>query len=384
VEERRVRSPSAEPLPDQVNGLLVVAVLAAGYAASWSDLLRDGSAALVCVFLALAISLRRVRKHGPAITDRYTDYIVGLPMLAVAIGMLAAAPRQLSAFAWLWRVDLLSVPLFAAGAIALVLGVRAVWNQRLTIAALVLPWLLTLTGFASNVRLAVIAIGASVAVLVAVAIHGSTAAPHSAERSPPKPAGWPAVGATIVLLTSLLAWLANNSLHQLQPLFTSSGQPWVSLNAAAPTISGWTTHHQADYPWITRYLAAEASWERDSYTPANITQAALVVDRISTPQLTSLSRQSLEAFFRLKGDRLTDEESIGLTHGLVAHIVRYVGASRPLPWTAVYWDWPVHSGSGLRYQRIVVSVSGSATVSKASLVEFANLFVNAAVSEAAR
>src|SRR5207302_2201934 len=56
-----------------------------------------------------------------------------------------ALPARLSTVFCVWRIDLLSLPLFAAGTVALVFGVRALWRMRAAIAFLLLAWPLPYT-----------------------------------------------------------------------------------------------------------------------------------------------------------------------------------------------------------------------------------------------
>lgn len=88
----------------------------------------------------LAVLRSRPRVHEPPIHDRQLDYIVGVPLLAAALSINLLLPRKLSAMFWVWRVDLLSLPLFVAGAAAVIFGVRATWRQRLAIGYLFLAW----------------------------------------------------------------------------------------------------------------------------------------------------------------------------------------------------------------------------------------------------
>ena len=74
------------------------------------------------------------------IHDRYLDYIVGIPLIAVAVMVVTLGPAQMSSFFWLWRLDLLPLPLFVAGAIAIAFGVRMLWQLRLPVAFLLLAW----------------------------------------------------------------------------------------------------------------------------------------------------------------------------------------------------------------------------------------------------
>ena len=46
----------------------------------------------------------------------------------------------MSAMFWFYRVDLLSLPIFVAGAVAIIFGCRVLWRQKLAIAFLFLAW----------------------------------------------------------------------------------------------------------------------------------------------------------------------------------------------------------------------------------------------------
>ena len=59
-------------------------------------------------------------------------------MAAVAVNMLL--PDKLSAMFWVWRIDLLTLPVFVAGATAIIFGVRVLWRQKLAVSYLFLAW----------------------------------------------------------------------------------------------------------------------------------------------------------------------------------------------------------------------------------------------------
>jgi len=92
------------------------------------------------IALALAATRARPQRAEPAIHDRQLDYIVGLPLIATALIIELLLPNKLSSMFWVWRIDLLSMPLFVAGAIALIFGTRILWRQKLAVAYLMLAW----------------------------------------------------------------------------------------------------------------------------------------------------------------------------------------------------------------------------------------------------
>ncbi len=92
------------------------------------------------IALALALGRGRPAAHEPSIHDRQVDYIIGIPLLVAALAINLLLPIRLSTMFWVWRVDLVSLPLFVAGAIAVVFGVRTLWRQRLPVAFLLFAW----------------------------------------------------------------------------------------------------------------------------------------------------------------------------------------------------------------------------------------------------
>jgi exosortase/archaeosortase family protein len=135
----------------QISWMLVGAVVlvsALAYRYTLVSLLGSLGAATPLAYVALtpvlAVLLAAVRaihpENGLELHDRYVDYIIGVPLILVALAIVAIVPIRLSQFFWLWRLDLISLPLFIAGAVALVLGVRTLWRFRLPIAFLALAW----------------------------------------------------------------------------------------------------------------------------------------------------------------------------------------------------------------------------------------------------
>jgi exosortase/archaeosortase family protein len=92
------------------------------------------------IALLLAVVLARPRRGEPDVHDRYLDYIVGVPLLTLAMALLIFAPAAVPSLYWLHRLDLLSLPLFVAGAIALAFGMRALLRVRAAVAFLFLAW----------------------------------------------------------------------------------------------------------------------------------------------------------------------------------------------------------------------------------------------------
>ena len=126
--------------------LLIAVVLAYNY--SLSTLLRGISLQTPLAYLALvpliALALawmRLAREPVPLpIHDRQVDYIVGASLLIVACAIALLAPATMSTTFWLNRYDLLGLPFFVSGLVALLYGVRRLWALKGPIAFLLLAW----------------------------------------------------------------------------------------------------------------------------------------------------------------------------------------------------------------------------------------------------
>jgi exosortase len=66
------------------------------------------------------------------------DYILGFSFLAVAIGIALFAPTTMGF--WINRLDLVGLPFFVAGLIALLYGVRRLWALKFPVVFLLLAW----------------------------------------------------------------------------------------------------------------------------------------------------------------------------------------------------------------------------------------------------
>jgi exosortase/archaeosortase family protein len=90
--------------------------------------------------IALAAVRVRIEPRQLPIHDRQVDWIVGLGLLGISAAVLILVPDQTTSTFWLQRLDLLTLPLFVAGLISLLFGVRRAWSLKGPIAFLLLAW----------------------------------------------------------------------------------------------------------------------------------------------------------------------------------------------------------------------------------------------------
>jgi exosortase/archaeosortase family protein len=126
---------------------LAVLVIVLAYRVSFRTLLDSLSldtplAHLALVpFIAFGLAVAGSRRHiGPPIHDRQLDWILGVPLVLVALAANFLLPSQLSTEFWVYRVDLISLPFFVAGVIVLLFGTRMLWRMRLGVLFLFLAW----------------------------------------------------------------------------------------------------------------------------------------------------------------------------------------------------------------------------------------------------
>lgn len=90
--------------------------------------------------LLLAAATARPRPQEPTIHDRELDWIVGIPLLLAAGAMSVLVRDHWSGLYWTWRLDLLTLPVFVAGVVAMVFGTRMLWRIRMAVLLLFAAW----------------------------------------------------------------------------------------------------------------------------------------------------------------------------------------------------------------------------------------------------
>jgi hypothetical protein len=374
VERQRVSTAAAPGVPRSaifLRAALLVVVVAVAYRYSWLTLVRSPAGSLVggavAAVLSAAIAVRGRDPREPAIYDRYTDFIVGVPLLVGALAIVLLLPTRLSLFFWFWRLDLLSIPLFVAGAIALLFGIRAFWRWRLVTVSLFLMWLLHNVEWRSLPALVAVAAGLLVAALIA-----------AGRRSRPRVAGRrstvdrPLVAAALVIISAAAATIASGSMDRFQPLLRDDGQPRLTRTSSPPLLTGWTSYAIGGYEWIRRFVSADASWNRYAYSKPGV--RPLLVDIISSGQRAPITDAGPNDLYRLHDHLLISRHDVSLGSGVIGHAVTYVDPTRA-QWNAVYWDWPIESSNGIRYERIVVSSDQSTTGAAQTLIDVASRLI---------
>jgi exosortase/archaeosortase family protein len=80
------------------------------------------------------------RDAPPVVRDRQTDWLIGIPMLVVAIAMVVVVPAMASTYYWSNRPDVLSMAFFVAALVTLLYGVTWLWRIKASLLFLILTW----------------------------------------------------------------------------------------------------------------------------------------------------------------------------------------------------------------------------------------------------
>jgi hypothetical protein len=392
--------------------VLVVGICVGGYHYSLFTLLHElllptplayvGLVPLISALLCTALAPRAADE--PDIHDPYLDWILGLPLLGTALAIVEIAPIQLSTYFWLWRLDLLSLPLFVAGAVGLAFGARALWRLRVPIAFLALAWpapyVVALSPFIGLVAFALVSLAVVVLLLRSrlrvgqPALVGRAAGGRATLALPSRLSVRQArLALMVALVAGAIAATASESLRQFELVATPLGQPVLQPSAVAShPVPGWAVTKTDSFAWITTYLGKHADWNRYQYTSAVAEAAApqpgsvssITLDLLTTSSRHALSSYGLQSAYHLFWYQLMGTSPVDIGGGVIGRLVVYRRHSSPLTWMAVYWDWPVQTESGLAYERVVLNVTNrDGAGARAFLVGFSRQVVLASAGRLA-
>jgi hypothetical protein len=328
-------------------------------AAGFPGHLALGALALVPVIallLALGIAIRR-RRPEPDIHDRYLDYILGLALLGAATAAMWFLPGSMSIFFWSWRLDLVWLPLFAAGAITLLSGARALWRYRLPVIFLFLAWPLPyVVARIPGAIAAVVIVGLG---LILLALHISLPRLRGRVGVGGRQGGG-LVAAGLVCAAAILTAVADRQLEAAAPLLEPDGHPRLAATSKpAGSVDGLSRE-----PFILP-LGGKVGWGPSSQTYRYSSSRAtlpgtgaagddgIVVDVMAPADgrvlaLSPLTLATLQGY-RLEASRMED-----LGGGVAAHVERYAIPGERTSLFVVWWDWPVRSAAGARPERVIV------------------------------
>ena len=319
----------------------------------------------ISLVLALGIAIGRQRPE-PDIHDRYLDYILGLALLGAATAAMWFLPGSMSIFFWSWRLDLVWLPIFAAGAIALVCGSRALWRYCVPIIFLFLAW--PLPSLAARIpgglyAAAIAGLGLVLLVLFLLPRRQRITAHRAATATatPRREVGGGLIAAGLVCGAAILTTVADRQLETAAPLLEADGQPKLAAaSRPATSIDGLSRTATINPPTLPSW-GSPANHETYRYGSSQATlpgtgdpgEVGIVVDVLAPPDARDLAL-SPTRLATLQGYGLDAARMDDLGAGLAAHIERYLVPGHQSAVLVIWWDWPVRSPAGTQRERIIV------------------------------
>lgn len=316
------------------------------------------------ISLVLAATEALARYHDREIHDRYLDYILGLPLLLLAGGAQLLLPPRLSIFYWFWRLDLLSMSVFVAGAVCLLFGTRNLWRYRRPIGFLALGWLAAfLQTYLGRPDLR---LGPLPLVLPVLAVFDTSLLRRAGRRPArrrkldvPQPRAvrsfWTA--SLVALAFGGSAYFFNSALAGSESL-VRTGQVRVLPFAGGATPTGAWTADDAGDGTMAAYFPASKGWRTYAYLPTfsvGLPPASIAAHAVDARTASDLSAYGVAIFDGLARWRPIERRAVDLGSGVSGESLVYADARGGRTWFAVTWDWPVRTSFGTRYERVVIT-----------------------------
>jgi exosortase len=176
----------------------------------------------------------------------------------------------------------------------------------------------------------------------------------------------------LLLVVALILSPSNASLRSFNPVAGATGQPKLGSFLADPAApSGWTANFRTEYTNGKPLFGEDSRWFRYTYAPTSPDSTELhstlpvTADIVDADNLSGFEAYGITACYSFHGFTLKDVASVDLGDGIVGQALSYSGAIPGENWSIVYWILPVETGSGTRYERVVLYLqnTGSNTVS---------------------
>lgn len=303
----------------------------------------------IALAVVLATAAQAHHRPEPWIHDRHTDLMVALTGCGLGVALPALLQHRFEDLQWFVRLDLIGLPILAAGLIALLFGARAVWRMRWALAMLATttPLLAAaavggLPGLAAGVVALVVLTGVSVLRRRRLPGPGRLHLPDLGRS-------W--VIAIAVAVAGPVVQLAGGLLD-----LPASASPTTAQVAAAAPV-GWTLTQDRrvdppkaydDLGWRRAVLRGPAL-DPDQ---AGVRQA--IVDRLRSPSRVRLASLPINALYALDGRRAPGGGDVHLANGVRGTLRAWQNDKTRLTFTFV--DFMLRPAGG-DPERVLVAVT---------------------------
>lgn len=152
--------------------------------------------------------------------------------------------------------------------------------------------------------------------------------------------------------TAAVFGFSNRDLARFDPfLGVNSSAAYSSMAAAPLRVAGMTGYRSQQIDWAKPYFGQSSTWDRYAYAPLQGGHLTFL-DVVETDDLRAFTRYGVEACYRFHGYQIVHAGRQDVGGPASAQSVDYVMKSGQ-SWAVLSWVVPVHSPSGMRFQRAV-------------------------------
>ena len=165
----------------------------------------------------------------------------------------------------------------------------------------------------------------------------------------------------ILLVSALVLSVTNSNLRSFNLVAGATGQPKLGSFLADPADPvGWTASFDTEYTLNKPLFGEDSRWFRYLYLPTSPGLSGLhsslpvTADIIDAGSLSGFEAYGVTACYSFHGYTLKDVATVNLGDGVQGQALSYSGATSGQNWSIVYWIVPVATGSGTRYERVIL------------------------------
>jgi exosortase len=165
----------------------------------------------------------------------------------------------------------------------------------------------------------------------------------------------------ILLAAAVVLSVSDAELQTFNPVAAASGEPKLGSFLADPANPvGWTAAFETEYTFAKPLFGQDSRWFRYLYSPTSPGRSALhstlpvTADVIDAGSLDGFDAYGVTACYSFHGYTLRDVANVDLGDGINGQALSYSGITARQNWSIVYWIWPVETGAGTRYERVIL------------------------------
>jgi exosortase/archaeosortase family protein len=164
----------------------------------------------------------------------------------------------------------------------------------------------------------------------------------------------------------------NGQLTNYDRIANSFGEPRLSSFAESREAPhGWDLTMERTIDGYKRFFGQSSVWTRYHYSmgtlldgelpPALTANTPITVDVIDTSDQAALAAYGIEQCYNFHGYGVHGQQSVDLGGGVVGRMLTWTTNGSKLTWTTLYWQWPIKTSKGTRYERVTLVMNDQPT-----------------------